>query len=167
MARRMEGATDVTDLHQAGDRWSQINGEGIAWGAGAFAASLLVGIVLQPVRRTVGLENATVVYLLVIVAAADGGRGAGLLAALAAALSYDYFLTTPDNTLVTDTAAQVVTVGLLFAAGVIASLAGRARRRAAVQARQRDGALRLLNAIAQAVAAGGDADADRRDRQQP
>ncbi len=155
----------MTDLHQAGDRWSQINGEGIAWGAGAFAASLLVGIVLQPVRRTVGLEN--VVYLLVIAAAADGGRGAGLLAALAAALSYDYFLTTPDNTLVTDTAAQVVTVGLLFAAGVIASLAGRARRRAAVQARQRDGALRLLNAIAQAVAAGGGADADRRDRQQP
>jgi hypothetical protein len=155
-----EGATDMTDLHQGSDRWSQINGEGIVWGAGAFAASLLVGIVLQPVRRTVGLENAAIVYLLiVIVAAAYGGRGAGLLAALAAALSYDYFLTTPYNTLVIDTAAQVVTVGLLFAAGVVASLAGRARRRAAVQAHQRDAALRLLNAIGQELAAGGDADA--------
>ena len=55
--------------------------------------------------------------LIVIVAAANGGCGAGLFAALAAALSYDYFLTTPYHTLVIDTAGQVVTVGLLFAAG--------------------------------------------------
>jgi K+-sensing histidine kinase KdpD len=140
------------------DRRSEINGEGLAWGAGAFGASVLLGIILQPVRGTIGLENVTIVYLLiVIVAAAYGGRGAGLFAALVAALSYDYFLTTPYNRLVIDTLAQVVTVALLFAAGVVASLAGRARRRSTVEARQHSDALHLLNAITQMIAAGGDA----------
>jgi hypothetical protein len=133
------------------DRWSQIDGEGIAWGAGAFAASIVVGIILQPLRRTIGLENATIVYLLIVViAAAYGGRAAGLVAALTAALSYDYFLTTPYNQLVIDTLAQIVTVMLLFATGVVASLAGRARRRSSVEARQQTDALTL--------AATGDAD---------
>ena len=147
----------MADRHR--DRWSLSDGEGIAWGAGAFVASVLLGVILQPVRETIGLENVTIAYLLiVIVAAAYGGRGAGLFAALAAALSYDYFLTTPYNRLVIDTLAQVVTVGLMFAVGVVASLAGRARRRSIVEARQQSDALRLLSAITYTIAAGGDAD---------
>lgn len=147
----------MADRHR--DRWSLSSGEGLAWGAGAFVASVLLGIILQPVRETIGLENVTIVYLLiVIVAAAYGGRGAGLFAALVAALSYDYFLTTPYNRLVIDTLAQVVTVALLFAVGVVASLAGRARRRSTVQARQQSDALHLLNAFTQTLAAGGNAD---------
>jgi hypothetical protein len=140
-------------------QWSEIDGEGIAWGAGAFIASILVGIIIEPYRRTIGLENVTIIYLIIVVlAAAYGGRGAGLLAALSAALSYDFFLTTPYHRLTIDSLAQVVTVTLLFAAGIVASLAGRARRRSSVEARQQAGALRLLNAITQTVAGGGDAD---------
>ena len=134
----------------------QIDGEGAAWAAGGFAASILVGILIEPFRGTVGLENVVMIYLLVVVlTAAVGGRAAGLLTALSAALSYDFFLTTPYHTLVIDTLAQVVTVALLLATGLVASLAGRARRRLAIDARQQAEALRLLNTIAQAVAIGG------------
>jgi Domain of unknown function (DUF4118) len=141
--------------------WTAIDGEGIAWGAGAFAASVLAGVIIEPYRRTIGLENVTIIYLLiVVVAAAYGGRAAGLLAALSAALSYDFFLTTPYHQLVIDSLAQVVTVALLFGSGIVASLAGRARRRSTSQARQQTDALRLLNAITQTVAAGATGDAD-------
>ena len=139
--------------------WTAIDGEGIAWGAGAFAASVLAGVIIEPYRHTIGLENVTIIYLLIVViAAAYGGRAAGLFAALSAALSYDFFLTTPYHQLTIDSPAQVVTVTLLFASGVVASLAGRARRRSTVQARQQTDALRLLSAITQTVATTGDAD---------
>ncbi len=60
-----------------------------------------------------------IVYLLVVVAtAAIGGRVAGLISALSAALSYDFFLTTPYHTLAIDSASQVITVLLLFVAGL-------------------------------------------------
>jgi K+-sensing histidine kinase KdpD len=141
------------------NRWTTVDGEGIAWGAGAFAASVLTGVSIEPYRHTIGLENVTIVYLLIVViTAAYGGRAAGLFAALSAALSYDFFLTTPYHNLVIDSLAQVVTVTLLLASGIVASLAGRARRRSTTQARQQTDALRLLNVITQTVAAGGDAD---------
>ncbi len=114
----------------ADDRWTRIDGEGIVWGAGAFVASVVAGVLLKPDRSEVGLENATIIYLLiVVVAAAYGGRTAGLVAALTAALSYDFFLTTPYNRLTIDSLSQVVTVALLLGSGLVASLAGRARRR--------------------------------------
>jgi hypothetical protein len=138
---------------------NRIDGEGIVWGAGAFIASVVAGVVMQPDRNEIGLENATIIYLLIVViAAAYGGRTAGLVAALSATLSYDFFLTTPYNRLTIDTAAQVVTVALLFGSGLVASFAGRARRRSGREARQQADAIRLLNAITQAVAAGADAD---------
>jgi hypothetical protein len=144
------------------DRWTEIDGEGIAWGAGGFVASILAGIIIEPYRHSVGLENVTIVYLLiVVVAAAYGGRAAGLVAALSAGLSYDFFLTTPYHTLTIDSPAQVVTVTLLFGTGMVASLAGRARRRSTAQTQEQTGALRLLNTVTQAVAAGDIGDADR------
>ena len=108
----------------------EIDGEGVAWAAAGFIASLLIGVVIEPFRGTVGLENVTLGYLLVVVvAAAVGGRAAGLISALSAALSYDFFLTTPYHSLRIDSVAQVITVALLFGTGLVASLAGRARRR--------------------------------------
>ena len=74
----------------------EIEGEGVAWAAAGFVASLVIGVAIEPFRGTVGLENVALVYLLVVVvAAAVGGRAAGLISALSAALSYDFFLTTP------------------------------------------------------------------------
>jgi hypothetical protein len=79
-------------------RRSGIDGEGVAWAIGAFVASLPIGLLVQPFRDTIGLENVVILYLLVVVAAAGiGGRAAGIVATLSAALAYDYFLTTPTT----------------------------------------------------------------------
>ncbi|HWD47204.1 MAG TPA: DUF4118 domain-containing protein [Actinomycetota bacterium] len=137
----------------------EIDGEGVAWAAAGFVASLLIGVVVEPFRGTVGLENVALGYLLVVVvAAAVGGRAAGLIAALSAALSYDFFLTTPYHSLRIDSIAQVITVLLLFGTGLVASLAGRARRRRTAEADAQAGIIQLLNTITRAAAAGGNAD---------
>jgi K+-sensing histidine kinase KdpD len=139
----------------AGRFTEEIDGEGVAWAAAGFVASLSIGVVIEPFRGTVGLENVTLGYLLVVVvAAAVGGRAAGLISALSAALSYDFFLTTPYHSLRIDSVAQVITVALLFGTGIVASLAGRARRRRTVEADAQAGIIRLLNTITRAAAAG-------------
>jgi K+-sensing histidine kinase KdpD len=136
-----------------------IEGEGIVWGVGAFAASILVGVALAPLRGSIGLENVTIVFLTVVaLAGAVGGRLAGLLAALSAALSYDFFFTTPFNSLRIDSGEQVVTVVLLFGAGLVASLGGRAGRRSLARSREEEEAIRALHAIARAVASGDSPD---------
>jgi hypothetical protein len=137
----------------------EIDGEGVAWAAAGFVASLLIGVTVEPFRNTVGLENVALGYLLVVVVtAAVGGRAAGLISALSAALSYDFFLTTPYHSLRIDSVAQVITVALLFGTGLVASLAGRARRRQTVQAETQADIIRLLNAITRAAAAGESTD---------
>lgn len=135
------------------------DGAGVGWAAGGLAASLLIGILIEPFRRTIGLENVTIVYLAtVVVTAAFGGRAAGLLTAIAAALSYDFFLTTPYHSLVIDSPAQVITVALLLATGLAAGLAGRARRHLTLAADEHAELIGLLNTVTQAVANGADAD---------
>jgi K+-sensing histidine kinase KdpD len=137
----------------------QINGAGAGWAAGGVVASLLIGILIEPFRRAIGLENVTIVYLAtVVLAAAVGGRAAGLLTAIAAALSYDFFLTTPYHSLVIDSPAQVITVALLLATGLAAGLAGRARRHLTLAVDEHAELLGLLNTVAQAAANGQDAD---------
>ena len=139
----------------AGSFTEEIDGEGVAWAAAGFVASLLIGAVIEPFRGTVGLENVALGYLLVVVvAAAVGGRAAGLISALSAALSYDFFLTTPYHSLRIDSVAQVITVALLLGTGMVASVAGRARRRRTVEADTQAGIIRLLNTITGAAATG-------------
>ena len=114
---------------------------------------------LSPFRRELGLDNVVIVYLAVIATtAAVGGRAAGLLSSLSAALSYNWFFTTPYYTLRIDSARQVLTVVLLFAAGLLASLGGRASRRAGAQAREEADDIQLLHAVALAAATGAAAD---------
>lgn len=137
-------------------RRSGIDGEGVAWAAGAFVASLLIGAFVEPLRETVGLENVVILYLLVVVAAAGiGGRAAGMVAALSAALCYDYFLTSPFRSLAIDSIAQVITVGLLVATGMVVSVGGRVRRRSAARVEAHAEAIRLLHRITETAVAGG------------
>jgi K+-sensing histidine kinase KdpD len=140
-------------------RRSDIDGDGVAWAVGAFVASLLIGLLVEPFRGTIGLENVVILYLLVVVAAAAiGGRAAGMVAAVSAALAYDYFLTTPYHTLVIDTLAQVITVTLLVATGIVVSIGGRVRRRSAAVAEAHADAIRLLHRVTETAAAGGAVD---------
>jgi K+-sensing histidine kinase KdpD len=137
----------------------QRDGAGVGWAAGGVVVSLLIGILIEPFRRTIGLENVTIVYLAtVVVTAAFGGRAAGLFTAVAAALSYDFFLTTPYHSLVIDSPAQAITVALLLATGLAAGLAGRARRHLTLAVDEQADQLGLLNAVAQAAANGDNAD---------
>jgi K+-sensing histidine kinase KdpD len=140
-------------------RRSVVDGEGVAWAEGAFVASLLIGLVVEPFRATIGLENVVILYLLVVVAAAGiGGRAAGVVAALSAALCYDYFLTTPYNSLVIDSLAQVITVALLVATGIMVSIGGRVRRRSTARVEAHANAIRLLHRVTETAAASGAVD---------
>src|SRR6266705_555419 len=139
--------------------FTDVRGDSAVWGGAGFAASVLLGIALGPFRHDVGLENVVILYLAVVAATgAVGGRAAGLISALSAALSYDYFFTTPYQTLRIDSVDQVLTVVLLFAAGILASLGGRASRRAEVRAREEADAIRMLAAVNLAAASGQGAD---------
>jgi K+-sensing histidine kinase KdpD len=133
----------------------EIDGEGAFWAVAGFAASIVAGVALRPLRESAGLENVVVVYVIVVaLTAAVGGRLAGLASSLSAALAYNWFFTTPYGTLRIDSWEQVTTVVLLFVAGLLASLGGRASRRATVEAREEADALRLLTAVNLAAARG-------------
>src|SRR5215207_1340291 len=140
-------------------RRTSLDGEGVVWAVGAFVASLLIGLLVEPFRSTIGLENVVILYLLVVVAAAAvGGRAAGIVAAVSAALAYDFFLTSPYHTLVIDSVAQVITVALLLATGIVASIGGRVRRRSAAIADAHADAIRLLHQVTETAAAAGPID---------
>jgi len=139
--------------------FTDIEGDDAVYGAAGFAASILLGIALRPVRTSIGLENVAVLYVAIVaVTAAVGGRLAGLIAAVSAALSYDFFFTTPYETLRIDSWSQVITVLLLFGAGLLAAVSGRSSRRATVEVREEAAAIRLLHAVNRAAASGADVD---------
>ncbi|HEV8425063.1 MAG TPA: DUF4118 domain-containing protein [Actinomycetes bacterium] len=138
------------------DRRLEIDGEGAFWAVAGFAASVVAGVALRPLRESAGLENVVVVYVIVVaLTAAIGGRAAGLASSLSAALAYNYFFTTPYETLRIDSLEQVATVVLLFVAGLLASLGGRATRKARVEAREEADVLQMLTAVNLAAARGG------------
>lgn len=60
-------------------------------GFGALVAGIVVGVLLTPVRETIGLENVTIVFVAITaLAGAAGGRVGGLVAAAVSALSYNF-----------------------------------------------------------------------------
>jgi K+-sensing histidine kinase KdpD len=139
--------------------YTDVEGEGAAWGAAGFVASIVLGVALRPVRASIDLESVVIIYVIIVaLCAALGGRLAGFFASLSAALAYNFFFTTPYETLRIDSWGQVLTVALLFVAGVLASLSGRAGRRARVEARDEAAAIKLLTTVNLTAARGGDVD---------
>ena len=107
----------------------------------ALLAPALAALALLPLRVHVLNANlALVLGLVVLGAAVAGGRAAGLVAAVSAALAYDFFFTVPYNSLTIERGDDVETVVLLGLIGLIAGeLVERARRRrVAAIARQRE-----------------------------
>lgn len=113
---------------------------GIATGRGApvslavpagAAAAILTAVVLVPVRETAfGNTNAALVQVVVVSAAGSlGGRRAGIATSVAAAMSYNFFLTRPYLSLHVAAVTDVITIGLLLVVGlVVGSFADRRRR---------------------------------------
>jgi len=92
--------------------------EVIGASVGVIAALVVAGL-LGAVRAEVSQANAGLALVLVIVAAAYvGGRWAGGATALAAAVSFDFFLTRPYGSLAIKSSDDVVTTVLLFVVGI-------------------------------------------------
>jgi K+-sensing histidine kinase KdpD len=108
--------------------------DGSRWSVARLGLALLappaVALALVPLRGHVQNANlALVLVLAVLGAAVAGGRVAGVLAALSAALSYDFFLTVPYRSFAIDRGADIETTALLALIGLIAGeLVERARR---------------------------------------
>ena len=107
--------------------WPQRDRTAVAAG---LAVPLLLALLLVPFRTDVpGTTSALVLVVAVVAVSALGSRAAGVLAALSAAASFDFFLTRPFGTFDITAPADVATALLLLTVGLIVSqLAARARR---------------------------------------
>lgn len=108
---------------------------------------------LVPVREEFGSANVAIVLVMVIIAAAAGGRMAGVVTALVAAMSFNFLHTKPYLSLRIHAGRDVFTVALLVVVGVavgsLAQLYGTARARSA----QRLSEGELMERVARLVAA--------------
>jgi K+-sensing histidine kinase KdpD len=123
--------------------------------AAGLAGPLALTVALVPFRESVPNTDAALALVLVIVAvAAAGHRAAGLLAAVSAAVWFDFFLTIPYERFTITRHADAETTALILAVGVaVTEIAVRGRRQRAAAAR-RAGYLDGISAAARAVATG-------------
>lgn len=122
----------------------------------ALAAPLVLTLVLVPFRASFPNTDAALALLLVVVAvAANGDRLAGYLAAVSAAVWFDFFLTRPYEQLSITRRADIETTVLLLVIGVAVTEIAVWGRRQHVAASRRAGYLDGINAAAEAVATGG------------
>jgi hypothetical protein len=107
------------------------------------------------------INNANVALVLVVVvvlAAVTGGRGAGVLAAVVSAMSFDFFHTRPYLSLTIDSRDDIETTIILAVIGVIAGeLAVRARRGRHAATKGSD-EIRALHRVAERAASGAPVD---------
>lgn len=96
----------------------------------ALAAPLAVSAILLPFRDDIANTDVALILVVVVVAAAVlGHRLAGALAAVSAAVWFDYFFTRPYEHFSITRSADITTAVLLLVVGLIVSqLAARARR---------------------------------------
>jgi K+-sensing histidine kinase KdpD len=122
----------------------------------AVAAPLALAAILAPFRAGFPNTDAALAMILLVVAiAANGYRLAGYLAALSAAVWFDFFLTRPYETLSITHRVDIQTTVLLLVIGVAVTELAVWGRRQYLTASRRAGYLDGISAAAQAVAAGG------------
>ena len=122
---------------------------------GAIAA-IAVAALLTPLRETAfGNTNAALVLVVVVAATAShGGRAAGAVSALIAALSYNFFLTRPYLSLHIDHTTDVVTVLLLVVVGLVVGEFARNRFRRDRQLRRTTAGSHRLERVARLMSDG-------------
>src|SRR5262252_6653543 len=122
----------------------------------ALVAPLALAAILVPFRGSFPNTDAALAMLLVVVAvAANGYRLAGYLAALSAAVWFDFFLTRPYERFTITRRADIETTILLLVIGVAVTEIAVWGRRQQSAASRRAGYLDGIHAAAQAVASGG------------
>lgn len=122
----------------------------------ALLGPFIVSVGLLPFRGSFDNTNAALILVLVIVAVAvSGNRVAGVVAALSAAVWFDFFLTKPYQTFAINDRDDVETTVLLLAVGVgVTELAAWGYRQQTAAHRDA-GYLDGIRAAAEAVATGG------------
>jgi K+-sensing histidine kinase KdpD len=121
----------------------------------ALGAPLALAAILVPFRSSVANTEAALAMILVVVAvAANGDRLAGILAAVSAAVWFDFFLTQPYERFSITGRTDIETTVLLLVIGVAVTEIAVWGRRQHEAASRRAGYLEGINSAAQAVAAG-------------
>ena len=121
----------------------------------ALAAPLALAAILVPFRASFPNTDAALAMLLVVVAvAANGYRLAGILAAVSAAVWFDFFLTRPYEQFTITRRTDIETTILLLIIGIAVTELAVWGRRQYTAASRRAGYLDGINAAAQSVAAG-------------
>ena len=125
--------------------------------SGGVVASMAAAGLLGSSRAVVSQANAGLILVLVVIAAAAiGGRFAGVATALAAAVSFDFFLTRPYQSLAIKSGEDVLTTVLLLAAGLAVGQLARSRSDARSTARASHDQVSSLHRMA-AATSGSDA----------
>ena len=121
----------------------------------AIGAPLALAAILVPFRPSFPNTDAALAMLLVVVAvAANGYRLAGILAAVSAAVWFDFFLTRPYEQFTITRRTDIETTILLLIIGIAVTELAVWGRREHTAASRRAGYLDGINAAAQSVAAG-------------
>jgi len=122
------------------------------------ASAIAVAGLLEGVRDDIGVANVVLILSFVVVIAASMGRAAGLLTAVVAGLSLNFFHTEPFHSLRISSGRDVFTVVLLIGLGVVASEMSAWRRRATYSSVQRLRGAKVLQGAAALVATRPDPD---------
>jgi K+-sensing histidine kinase KdpD len=122
----------------------------------ALLAPLALAAILVPFRSSFPNTDAALAMLLVVVAvAANGDRLAGYIAAVSAAVWFDFFLTRPYERFTITRRVDIETTILLLVIGIAVTELAVWGRRQQSAASKRAGYLDGINAAAQSVATGG------------
>lgn len=120
-------------------------------------APVLVAMGLVGVRGEFNNANlALILMVVVVVAGAIGGRGAGVVAAVTAALSFDFFLTRPFLSFSIAKADDAETAVLMLLAGVIVGFVGSRGRQNQKLAAESRSEIRRIRRLADLAATGAD-----------
>ncbi len=123
-------------------------------------APLLLTVILVPFRSGFPNTDAALALMLVVVAvAANGYRLAGIVAAVSAAVWFDFFLTRPYERFTITRTTDIETTLLILVIGVAVTEIAVWGRRQHLAASRRAGYLEGINAAAEAVAVGGSSSA--------
>ena len=133
--------------------------ESAAVATGGAGLALAVAAVLVPLRGELGSTNVALLLVLVVVgAAALGGRVAGVVTGLAASLAFNFLYTKPYLTLRIHSGRDVLSTVLIVAVGLAVGELGVARLRQSATRRSHLRSMHSLEAVGALVSAGAPTD---------
>jgi hypothetical protein len=129
--------------------------QAIGLAIGGFGPLLVAGLLVPFRTDTLVATNVALVFVMVVIlAAAQGGRRAGVVAAIVSTMSYDFFFTRPYQSLKIENSRDIGTAVLLLAIGLlVAQLVGFAHQSHRRSERSHDDA-RRVHRVAELVASG-------------